>query len=274
MSTRRDFERTSKAWLAEGPTELADRVLDAALREAHATHQRRRLWALPWRNLALNTPQRVAAGIAVVAVVGFAALSILGRGPGYGAAPTPTPSAAAPSPSPRVTTPQPTLPTDTASWVHLTSTQYGYSMASPEGWLTGPATEGWAGQTSHDMWISSINAPWADKIYSAVWGITLTGLAATVPVGTTEETFINSYLAPPPGPTPTCNMLAKDMTPIVIDGRPGRLGATCGDQTPALAAFVFVGNRMFVFAESDATQPAIFNAYLSTIKLPAAPSPT
>jgi hypothetical protein len=35
-----------------------------------------------------------------------------------------------------------------------------------------------------------------------------------------------------------------------------------------LAAFVVVGNRLYVFAESDARQPELFSAYLSTVKLP------
>ncbi|MEA2673857.1 MAG: hypothetical protein QOI92_1049 [Chloroflexota bacterium] len=32
MTTNSDFDRHASAWLADGPTELSDRVLDAALR--------------------------------------------------------------------------------------------------------------------------------------------------------------------------------------------------------------------------------------------------
>jgi hypothetical protein len=40
MNGHRDLDRIVGAWLTEGPAELADRVLDAALDEIHLTHQR------------------------------------------------------------------------------------------------------------------------------------------------------------------------------------------------------------------------------------------
>lgn len=95
MSTRRDFDRTSKAWLAEGPTELADRVLDAALHEVHSTHQRRLLWGLPWRTSPMLNRFRLAA-VAVVAVIAVGVVALnLPRLPGVGGPGTsPSPSAA------------------------------------------------------------------------------------------------------------------------------------------------------------------------------------
>ena len=95
-----------------------------------------------------------------VAVLGFAALSFLGRGPGYGAVPTPT----AP-PTGAAVTSQPSMPLDTTRWIPFAGSLYGYSVAYPLGWQTSAATELWAGQTSYDMWASSANAPWADKTY-------------------------------------------------------------------------------------------------------------
>ena len=41
-----DFERVSQAWLAEGPTELADRVLAAVVVDIHRRHQRRHIRAI------------------------------------------------------------------------------------------------------------------------------------------------------------------------------------------------------------------------------------
>lgn len=100
MSTNRDFDRIASAWLTEGPSELADRVLDAALDEVHLTHQRRRL-PVPWRTPTLNTPLRLAAGIAIIAVVGYAGLTFLNPRIGPGAGPSPTPTAApVPTPTP------------------------------------------------------------------------------------------------------------------------------------------------------------------------------
>ena len=94
----------------------------------------------------------------------------------------------------------------------------------------------------------------------------MTALAATIPGGTSEDAFINAYLAPPSGPTPTCFAIARDETPIIIDGHPARRTTNCGDGTNALSAFVAVGNRMFVFAVSDVNELALFNAFLSTIR--------
>jgi hypothetical protein len=69
MSTNRDFDRIASAWLAEGPSELADRVLDQALAEVHLTRQRRRLSVVPWRNSLMSLSFRFAAGIAILAIV-------------------------------------------------------------------------------------------------------------------------------------------------------------------------------------------------------------
>jgi hypothetical protein len=103
MSTNRDFDRIAAAWLAEGTSELADRVLDAALDEVHMTNQRRRL-RVPWRTPSMPTPLRLAAGVAIIAVAGVAAFNAIGRGPDVGSQPTPsptTPPAPTPSPTPK-----------------------------------------------------------------------------------------------------------------------------------------------------------------------------
>lgn len=91
MNMHRDFERIAEAWLTEGPAELPDRVLDAALAEVHLTNQRRRL-AGPWRIESMSNPFRMlaAAAVAVVAV-GLVGLNLSGRG-GVGATPSPSAS--------------------------------------------------------------------------------------------------------------------------------------------------------------------------------------
>src|SRR4051794_14935955 len=107
MTTNADFDRIAAAWLAEGPTELADRVLDASLGEVHLTHQRR---AAPWRNLGMtflpssaSARALVAAAVAVIALGGamyFLSPRQGAGGPSPTAVPSPTaPTSAAPSPS-------------------------------------------------------------------------------------------------------------------------------------------------------------------------------
>lgn len=280
MNERPDSEKTLAAWFDEGPMDLPDATRRAIITAIPTTPQARRGLFAPRRFSQMNTYTRLVATafVAVIAVGG--ALYLLGPRPGVGGNPaTPTLPSATPSPSPLSTASQPAtaslpaLPLDTSKWTKYPASRYGYSMAYPDLWMHAPATEDWAGQTSNDMWSSPTNAPWADKIYDSVRGITMTALAATVPAGTSEEAFIDAYLALPsglpsagPSSSPTCVALAKDMTSIVIDGHPARLTTSCGNQ----AAFVFVGNRMFVFAESDPNQLALLNAFLSTIKLPAA----
>jgi hypothetical protein len=274
MSTNRDFDRSARAWLAEGPSELADRVLDAALDEVHLTQQRRRL-TVPWRLPTMNTPLRLAAAIAIVAVVGYAGLTFLDPRAAPGTGPSATPTAAPtplPTPSPISASPRPTavdtMPLDTSTWTLFTASRYGYTVAWPNtvAWINSPATEEWAGQTAFEMWASATDAPWVDKFYDNATNLTMTAVATTIPVGTTEEAFIDGYLLPGPGTVPACTELAKDMLAILIDGHRARETTRCADQ----AAFVASGGRMYVFSISAENEVEFLNAYLSTVKLPSA----
>lgn len=103
MSTNSNFDRISEAWLAEGPTQLADRVVDAALDEVHLTNQRRRL-TVPWRFNRMPNPLRLAAAAVIgVLLVGVIYLNLPGRNDVGGQSQTPlvspTPSAS-PTPAP------------------------------------------------------------------------------------------------------------------------------------------------------------------------------
>jgi len=95
MSASFDFDRVTQDWLADGPTSISDRALQAALNEVHLTHQRR--FGAKWRTLPLNASfvRFAAAAIAVVVVIA-AALFMLGRLPAglVGNQPTPTPAPA------------------------------------------------------------------------------------------------------------------------------------------------------------------------------------
>src|SRR6185436_10912251 len=67
-----DFDATARLWLQEGPSQLADRVLAAALDEIHVTRQRR-VWGPARRIPPMVTLMRLAAlaAVLVVAVAGF-----------------------------------------------------------------------------------------------------------------------------------------------------------------------------------------------------------
>lgn len=97
MTTNSDFDRHAAAFLADGPTQLADRVLDAALTEVHLTRQRRGLAAL-WRFPRMNAFFRLqAAALVAVVLLGGALVFIAPRlGPGGTlATPAPTPTGTA-----------------------------------------------------------------------------------------------------------------------------------------------------------------------------------
>ena len=134
-----DFDRLAAAWLADGPTELADRVLDDALREVHRTHQRRRL-VVPWRTFTVNRYLAAAAAVVVLLVAGFA---FVGRGPATtGSSPNPSPSSiptSAPSPAGSVA-------------LKVITSNAGYTIAVPTSWNRG-ATVGTAGNP--DLWFEA-----------------------------------------------------------------------------------------------------------------------
>ncbi len=95
-----DFDRTARLWLQDGPSQLADRVLEAALDEIHVTRQRRAWW--PARKVpSMNTAMKLAIAGAAVIVVAIAGLSLVpGGGPGGPiATPMPTPTMT-PTPTP------------------------------------------------------------------------------------------------------------------------------------------------------------------------------
>ena len=47
MSNKHEFEPIARAFMAGGPTQLADRVLESSLAEVHHTRQRRVLLRAP-----------------------------------------------------------------------------------------------------------------------------------------------------------------------------------------------------------------------------------
>jgi hypothetical protein len=145
MSTTTDFDRRARAWLEDGPTQLSDRTLDAALAEIHLTRQRRARRA-PWRFASMPTYLRLAAVAMVVAVVGVGTVTYFGSNPGVGG-PT-EPASPSPAPTPTATAPSGSSPVlsrilDTSDWATYTSAQYGYSLSYPADWTVVPATRNW-----------------------------------------------------------------------------------------------------------------------------------
>jgi len=212
----------------------------------------------------MNASARLAAAAFVVAVVGGGLLYLLGPAPGPGGPPAATATPVPATLVPATPSPSPAISYDPATWLPFTSPEYGYSMAYPPSWTHAPATQAWAGETFDEMWASAANAPWVDKFYI---GVTMTAVAIPFAEGTAQGPWIDAYMAPPPGATPTCVVHAADMSPIVIDGQAGSISTSCEDSR---AAFVVKGGHIYVFAISTPSDPALFDAFLSTVRLPKA----
>jgi hypothetical protein len=98
MNRPADVDRTLESWLAEGPSQLPDRVIDGIVRQLDETKQRRPTW-LPGRER-MNRMIFALGGVAAVVVVAVVGLGLYYNGPSAGSLPSPSPTA---SPSPTVT---------------------------------------------------------------------------------------------------------------------------------------------------------------------------
>lgn len=167
MNTINDFDRRAAAWLADGPSELNDRVLDAALREVHLTRQRRR-WSAPWRTTLMSLRLGVPAAIAIVALVGLGLLAFAMRTPGFGSA-TRAPSPVASPTIAATSAPTPTpLPTRAAGL--FTSPLYGYTVDVPAGFDITPTAVAWRNgmAPSSDLFAARVSLnPEFDNVYVA-----------------------------------------------------------------------------------------------------------
>jgi TolB protein len=135
MSDDRTFERAMQAWLESGSDRTPSAAVDAVLLAVRTTPQERGMRA-PWRTSDMNTPMRLAATFAAVAVLGVAGLLYLNRGPGVVATPTTSPPAVV-APSPTATGARhPSLPpgvTGLLAFSKVTNATATIMVAAPDG---------------------------------------------------------------------------------------------------------------------------------------------
>jgi len=248
MNTGRDFNRIAGAWLVEGPNELADRVLDAALEEIHLTNQRRRS-VVPWRMPTMTPWMRLAAAIVIVAIVGYAGLTLLGPRLGPGEQPTAHPSAspaAVVSPAPTASPAPTVVPIDTSGWGLFSSAHNWLGILFPRDWTEVAA--------DHD-WTLAKDAAWpntaADRFTSPDGQVIVAAWSVPIDPGATLEEWIAAYC---PLNTTPCAGIAQRAVPIFTDPEkhlPGLLVPFDGNAQ----AFFLRGERIWVVAvwrgESD-----------------------
>ncbi|HEX5014421.1 MAG TPA: hypothetical protein VFV72_09720 [Candidatus Limnocylindrales bacterium] len=258
-TTYTDFDRIAEAWLAEGPAQLSDRVLDAALGEVHLAHQRRRRLSVPRRNSTMN--KFAALGAAAVVVLGVVGVVSLTRRDATVPGTTPTPIATPSAPS----SASPTADAfslafgDPTTWHGFTSERYLYSLRFPADWSSERATADWNIGEHQDITSAGV-----DRFISPTGSIRMSAWSVPVPAGKTAYGWIKDYCTPPPGDPGWCDEGRAIFEDTLVDGHRARAGGT-GEEW---LAFVPIDDKVFVFAVWQATEEPLFRAWLDTIHIP------
>jgi len=261
-----EFDRTARAWLDDGPSQMSDRGLLSALEEIHTTRQRRSPWPAR-RATRVSMFARVAVAAVFVVAVGLLAGNVVPRlsdGSGVGAQPTPS-STADPT-----TSPSPSSSDDV--WIDFPNLQttfvsptYGYSFKYLDrGGLT-PATVRW----------DPVNAPPIDEagvsligrdfdqfdVVETGMGATFVGASMEIADGASIYDWVDDYIS-----AGGCYVPRSQQAEITIDGQSGKVSDECPDK---VVATVVDGGRLYLFAmlhdRTDAR--AFFDAFAATIDL-------
>jgi len=104
MTKQRSIERLLDNWLADGPNEVNDRVIDVVA-DRIGRQSQQPAWRISWRDSHVNSYLKPLLAVAAVVVIAVAGIVILGRpsGSDIGGAVSPAPSPS-PSPSPEAST--------------------------------------------------------------------------------------------------------------------------------------------------------------------------
>ena len=269
MSTTTDFDRVARAWLDEGPTQLSDRALEAALADIHLTQQRRAL-RVPWRFPSMPALSRATgiAAVALVAVVGAVALAYLNSS-SAGGQPTAPPSTgtAAPSAAPATTPPL---------VVEFSSPAFGYDARYPAGWTAAYGTT--RGSAADIAIAESETSPakyWDHfkPVRDTNAGPRLVATSAVLPGGMTEDQWIAAYQAPQVEQAGRpCIPERSTWDSVSIDGRTGGIYVGCG----FAEAMVFDDGTVFIFSYLNlsgsrsvvqSTGRALLEAFVGSVSL-------
>jgi hypothetical protein len=269
MNRGRDVEGLLDLWLEEGPEEVPDVVVEQALVTIDSTNQVRAPFGRSWRGITMPKFAPVAIGTAVVLLVAVLGVGFLGGGnntaPGNPlASPSPSASAHAGAASPSVAvTPSAVAsaaatssagagPVDTTGWTAYTSERYGFDLAYPRGFTARPSTRDWTMEPDRVNDLTSA----AEGFLAPDYSVYLSAFAAKIAPGTSTDAWQTAYQQPIDG----CDINRKEQA--IVDGHPATISHTCQESH----AFVFIGDRAYVFAVWKPDQEALLRAFLSTVR--------
>jgi hypothetical protein len=262
MNQPRDPDALIAMWLEDGPIDLPDETRRAISVGLRTQPRVRRMAVLGGSSM--SPINRLAAAAAIVLAVGaFSAFVLSNRTGSPGTSPAPSISASSsgassPSASPAIA-PSPSSTVSTAGWVTFTSNRYGYRIAHPPTWTATPATRAWVYGPDRLKQTTLAADQFIDG--AATYQILVTAFAVDVATGTSEDAWITAYYQT--DPDPSCAVKVAALVPMTVGGQPGRIGtSTCSDSQ----AFVFLGNRVHVFAVWRPNQAALLEAFLSTVQ--------
>jgi hypothetical protein len=223
MNYQRDIERLLDNWLAEGPTVVADRVIDVVADRIERQSQRA-TWRLRLAERRVDIDLRFAAVVtAVVVAIGIFGFTLGGGFTRPSNSPSPAnttgPTIAA-TPTHRATpTPRPQIPLTE----RFTSAVNHFSIAYPDGWTVKPAaaTYRWASSLSiHDPTVDVLVAPGGRTALYIV--------SITIPEGVTTNNPYQYVLRPDARLIcPQVDRPWPDIT-VSIEGVVGSAGKGCG----------------------------------------------
>jgi hypothetical protein len=251
----REFDRTARAWLDDGPTRMSDRAVLAALEEIHTTRQRRARWPAR-RATPVNIFVRAAIAAVLVVGIGLVAINVLPRDSDSGVGGEPTasssPSASAP-PSPAPSARSVVIPDLTQTFVSSTN---GFSIGYPDDATIVPA------KVVSNPLIEQNNEEF-DFINNEP-SHTFRGSSTLAPGTVSIDDWIDRGFQ-----AGGCGVRRSEQPEITIDGQPGRIWEGCPNEIEATVA---VGRRVYVFslfgdADVSTVSRAVFDAYASTIDL-------
>jgi hypothetical protein len=265
MNQPRDLDALIATWLDDGPVDLPDetrRAISVGLR----TQPRVRRMAIPGGS-SMSPMSRFATAAAILLAIGALSAFVLSNrasGPGgtlpasVSAAPSVRPS---PSPSPSIA-PSPTAsPPSTVGWVTFTSARYGYDIKTPANWPAQHSTRQWSFAVDQKVFLTTA----ADS-----FGMDprVTAFAADVPAGTSNDAWIASYYGPDAKGTPDpCQHVPVDLGTKQVNGHPVVFwNEVVAGSCEGTSAFVFIGNRVYVFTIGRAGQQPLLEALMSTVK--------